>query len=59
MSSLIKARRTRRTPITKQSLEMEIAHLRKLDLSGLRARWRVSFGANLPLTCPGICCLQC
>jgi hypothetical protein len=48
VSSLIKARRTRRTPITKQSLEIEIAHLRELDLSGLRARWRGEFRRKPP-----------
>ncbi len=37
---MAKASPTRRTPIRESSIEVEIAHLRDLDLSGLRARWK-------------------
>jgi hypothetical protein len=40
---MAKARPSRRAPITESSIEVEIAHLRDLDLSGLRARWRGEF----------------
>lgn len=40
---MVKARPTRRAPITESSLEAEIAHLRGLDLSSLRARWKGEF----------------
>lgn len=40
---MVKARATRQTPIKKSSLDVEIAHLRDLDLSGLRARWKGEF----------------
>ena len=39
------------------SLDDEIAHLRDLDLQGLRARWQsMSGNSHLPI-CPVICCL--
>jgi len=34
------------------TIENEIAHLRGLDLSGLRARWRTSFGRRAPAHLP-------
>lgn len=37
---------------TKMSIEDEIAHLRGLDLSGLRARWRSVFGGSAALHLP-------
>src|ERR1700712_1007176 len=37
---------------TKMSIEDEIAHLRGLDLSGLRARWRSVFGGPAALHLP-------
>jgi hypothetical protein len=40
---MAKASPARRSPIRESSLEAEIAHLRGLDLSGLRARWRGEF----------------
>lgn len=40
---MAKARATRRAPIKESSVEVEIAHLRDLDLSGLRARWKGEF----------------
>jgi hypothetical protein len=40
---MIKARATRQAPIKKSSLDVEITHLRGLDLSSLRARWRGEF----------------
>jgi hypothetical protein len=40
---MVKAGPTRRAPIKESSLEAEIVHLRDLDLSGLRARWRGEF----------------
>lgn len=43
MKAVVKARVTRRTPIKESSLEVEIGHLRDLDLSGLRARWKGEF----------------
>jgi hypothetical protein len=42
-----KKRRSGR-PSTKTSVEGEIAHLRGLDLSGLRARWRSVFQRSAP-----------
>jgi hypothetical protein len=36
-------------------LEEEIAHLRDLDLSGLRARWRSVPAARPPIICLAIC----
>ncbi len=38
---------------TRISVEDEIAHLRGLDLSGLRARWRSVFGGSAALHLPG------
>lgn len=43
MRAAVKASPTRRARVTESSLEVEIAHLRDLDLSGLRARWRGEF----------------
>jgi hypothetical protein len=37
---------------TKTSVEDEIAHLRGLDLRGLRARWRSVFGGSTPAHLP-------
>jgi Protein of unknown function (DUF2924) len=37
---------------TKMSIEDEISHLRGLDLSGLRARWRSVFGGSAALRLP-------
>src|SRR5262245_61934078 len=37
---------------TKRSLEDEIAHLRDLDLKGLRARWKGAFRRHPPLHLP-------
>jgi hypothetical protein len=37
-------------------LEEEIARVRDLDLSGLRARWRSVFRRQAPDHLPGICC---
>jgi len=34
------------------AIEIEIAHLRDLDLAGLRARWRTSFGRQAPAHLP-------
>jgi DUF2924 family protein len=42
-----KERRNGRVP-TKTSVEDEIAHLRGLDLRGLRSRWRSVFGRPAP-----------
>jgi hypothetical protein len=38
--------------VTKRSLEDEIAHLRDLDLNGLRARWKGVFRRQAPLHLP-------
>ena len=35
-----------------EQVEAEIAHLRGLDLHGLRARWRTSFGRQAPAHLP-------
>ncbi|WP_082512731.1 DUF2924 domain-containing protein [Afipia sp. Root123D2] len=37
---------------TKTSVEDEIAHLRGLDLRGLRARWQSVFGGSAPAHLP-------
>src|SRR5687767_10410381 len=37
---------------TAADLELEIAHLRGLDLQGLRARWRTLFGRRAPANLP-------
>jgi DUF2924 family protein len=37
---------------TKTSVEGEIAHLRGLDLAGLRARWQSVFGGSAPAQLP-------
>ena len=43
---------------TKIPLDEEIAHLRGLDLKGLRARWQSMFEQSRPYLYPGICCLR-
>ncbi|MGN6285540.1 MAG: DUF2924 domain-containing protein [Afipia sp.] len=43
MKAVVKTRPARRTQIRESSIEVEIAHLRDLDLSGLRARWKGEF----------------
>ena len=44
---MLEKRRSSRAP-TKTSIEDEIAHLRGLDLGGLRARWRSVFQRSAP-----------
>jgi hypothetical protein len=39
-----------------ESLDIEIARLRGLDLGGLRARWHTVFRRRAPLTCLATCC---
>ena len=41
--------------MTASALEDEIAHLRELDLPGLRARWHSVFRRKAPITCLAIC----
>jgi len=41
-----------RADLQSAALENEIAHLRGLDLAGLRARWRTSFGRQPPAHVP-------
>jgi hypothetical protein len=43
---------TGRRPKATASLEVEIAHLRGLDLKGLRARWRGVFKKDAPIHLP-------
>src|ERR1700727_2478191 len=43
---------------TKTSVEDEIAHLRGLDLRGLRARWLSVFQRPAPAHLTGTCCLR-
>jgi hypothetical protein len=43
---------------TRRSLDDEIAHLRDLDLHGLRARWKGLFRQQPRSICPAICCSQ-
>ncbi len=43
MKAAAKTRPARRTQIRESSIEVEITHLRDLDLSGLRARWKGEF----------------
>jgi hypothetical protein len=40
---MVKARPARLAPIRESSIEVEIAHLHGLDLSGLRVRWKGEF----------------
>jgi hypothetical protein len=39
-------------PSLTAQLEVEMAHLRSLDLDGLRARWRTRFGRRAPAHLP-------
>jgi Protein of unknown function (DUF2924) len=40
----------------RDSLDIEIARLRGLDVGELRARWHTVFRRRAPLTCPATCC---